>query len=58
MKKDKDDLNKLHEKIWKELTGKLKFKEVKVPDDEDGKPEHNSSILVSANLDTAKNGKP
>ena len=58
MKKDKHDLNKLHENVWKELIEKLKFKEVKVPDDqEDGKPEHNSSILVSANLDTARNGK-
>ena len=57
MKADKDKLNDIREKVWKELVVNLKFKEVKVPDDQEGgNPEHNSSILVSENLETAKNG--
>ena len=57
MADDKHKLNDLHQRVWNELVSGLKFKEVKVPDDQqDGNPDHNSSILVSSNLETAKNG--
>ena len=55
MADDKDKLNKLRQKVWDKLVGELKFKEIQVPDD--GNPQPNTSILVSANLETARNGK-
>ena len=58
MADDKDKLERLRLTVWDELVGKLKFKEIQVPDDvQDGNPAHNTSILVSANLETAKNGE-